>query len=109
LAPSLQGGVGEGVAAFGPLPSGRVSRKRQLSRFAPPDPFEPFAEISMKPALSTSEAAAWLGISKSTLIRAVRRGEIQAAFWTPGRHLRFTADDLQRIKQQLQIKTRRVA
>lgn len=65
--------------------------------------------MSMKPALSTSEAAAWLGISKSTLIRAVRRGEIQAAFWTPGRHLRFTPEDLERIKRQLEFKTRRVA
>jgi len=44
----------------------------------------------MKPALSTSEAARWLGISKSTLIRAVNRGDIQPAFRTPGRHLRFT-------------------
>jgi excisionase family DNA binding protein len=55
----------------------------------------------MKPALSTSEAASWLGISKSTLIRAVNRGEIQPAFRTPGRHLRFTMDDLQRIKDEL--------
>jgi len=50
---------------------------------------------NMKPALSTSEAARWLGISKSTLIRAVNRGEIQPAFRTPGRHLRFTPDTLQ--------------
>jgi excisionase family DNA binding protein len=56
----------------------------------------------MKPALSTSEAARWLGISKSTLIRAVNRGDIQPAFRTPGRHLRFTFDELQAIKQQLQ-------
>lgn len=63
----------------------------------------------MRPALTTSEAAAWLGISKSTLIRAVRRGEIQAAFWTPGHHLRFTPDDLERIKRQLEFKSRRVA
>jgi excisionase family DNA binding protein len=55
----------------------------------------------MEPALSTSEAAHWLGISKSTLIRAVRRGEIRAAFWTPGRHLRFTVPDLEQIKRQL--------
>src|SRR5713101_4138049 len=48
----------------------------------------------MQPALSTSEAARWLGISKSTLIRAVNRGEIQPAFRTPGRHLRFTPDSL---------------
>jgi len=61
----------------------------------------------MKPALSTSEAARWLGISKSTLIRAVRRGDIQAAFWTPGHHLRFTLPDLERIKHQLRNPGRR--
>ena len=56
----------------------------------------------MKPALSTSEAARWLGISKSTLIRAVNRGDIQPAFRTPGRHLRFTAEDLNAIRRRLQ-------
>ena len=56
----------------------------------------------MKPALSTSEAARWLGISKSTLIRAVNRGDIQPAFRTPGRHLRFTVDDLLSIRRRLQ-------
>ena len=55
----------------------------------------------MKPALSTSEAARWLGISKSTLIRAVNRGDIQAAFRTPGRHLRFTPEMLEEIRKQL--------
>ena len=55
----------------------------------------------MKPALSTSEAARWLGISKSTLIRAVNRGEIQPAFRTPGKHLRFTPETLQEIRQRL--------
>ncbi|MDQ6710001.1 MAG: helix-turn-helix domain-containing protein [Candidatus Dormibacteraeota bacterium] len=55
----------------------------------------------MKAALSTSEAARWLGISKSTLIRAVNRGDIAPAFRTPGRHLRFTFDDLKVIKQRL--------
>lgn len=55
----------------------------------------------MKPALSTSEAARWLGISKSTLIRAVNRGDIAPAFRTPGRHLRFTFDDLEAIRQRL--------
>ncbi|HEY4845867.1 MAG TPA: helix-turn-helix domain-containing protein [Candidatus Dormibacteraeota bacterium] len=55
----------------------------------------------MKPALSTSEAARWLGISKSTLIRAVNRGDIQPAFRTPGRHLRFTVDDLNAIRRRL--------
>jgi excisionase family DNA binding protein len=56
----------------------------------------------MKPALSTSEAARWLGISKSTLIRAVNRGDIQPAFRTPGRHLRFTAESLRDIRRQLE-------
>jgi excisionase family DNA binding protein len=56
----------------------------------------------MNPALSTSQAARWLGISKSTLIRAVNRGDIQPAFRTPGRHLRFTFEELNEIKQRLQ-------
>jgi excisionase family DNA binding protein len=60
----------------------------------------------MKPALSTSEAARWLGISKSTLIRAVNRGEIQPAFRTPGRHLRFTPDALREIRRQLEAPVR---
>ncbi len=64
------------------------------------DAFAPF--VVMKPALSTSEAARWLGISKSTLIRAVNRGDIQPAFRTPGRHLRFTFDELEAIKRRLQ-------
>lgn len=56
----------------------------------------------MSPALSTSEAARRLGISKSTLIRAVHRGEIQPAFRTPGRHLRFTSEMLEEIRRQLE-------
>jgi excisionase family DNA binding protein len=56
----------------------------------------------MKPALSTSEAARWLGISKSTLIRAVNRGDIQPAFRTPGRHLRFTPEALHEIRRRLE-------
>jgi excisionase family DNA binding protein len=63
-------------------------------------------ERHMKPALSTSEAARWLGISKSTLIRAVNRGEIQPAFRTPGRHLRFTPDSLREIRRQLEAPVR---
>jgi excisionase family DNA binding protein len=55
----------------------------------------------MQPVLSTAEAARRLGISKSTLIRAVNRGEIQPAFRTPGRHLRFTDRELQEIKKRL--------
>lgn len=56
----------------------------------------------MNPALSTSEAARRLGISKSTLIRAVNRGEIQPAFRTPGRHLRFTPEMLDEIRRRLE-------
>ncbi len=63
----------------------------------------------MKPALSTSEAARWLGISKSTLIRAVNRGEIQPAFRTPGKHLRFTPEMLHQIRRQLEAPVREVA
>ena len=55
----------------------------------------------MKAALSTAEAARWLGISKSTLIRAVNRGEIRPAFRTPGRHLRFTDRELEEIRKRL--------
>jgi len=57
--------------------------------------------IDMNPAVSTSEAARRLGISKSTLIRAVNRGTIQPAFRTPGRHLRFTEEALEEVRQRL--------
>ena len=76
--------------------SGRLTRLLQLGN-------------SMKPALSTSEAARWLGISKSTLIRAVNRGDIQPAFRTPGRHLRFTLEELQEIRRRLRGPAREAA
>jgi len=76
--------------------------------FEPLDTFAPVEEV-MKPALSTSEAARWLGISKSTLIRAVNRGAIQPAFRTPGRHLRFTPEALAEIRRQLEDPLRGVA
>jgi excisionase family DNA binding protein len=63
----------------------------------------------MKPALSTSEAARWLGISKSTLIRAVNRGDIQPAFRTPGRHLRFTPESLRQVRRRLEAPAGKVA
>ena len=63
----------------------------------------------MTPALSTSEAARWLGISKSTLIRAVNRGEILPAYRTPGRHARFTVDGLLTVRRRLRGKAREVA
>jgi excisionase family DNA binding protein len=75
--------------------SARLTRLLRLERY-------------MKPALSTSAAARWLGISKSTLIRAVNRGDIQPAFRTPGRHLRFTLEDLEAIQRRLQGSAREV-
>jgi excisionase family DNA binding protein len=59
----------------------------------------------VKPILTTAEAAERLGISKSTLIRAVKRGDVQPAFRTPGRHLRFTLDELTEIRRQLGFAT----
>lgn len=63
----------------------------------------------MKPALTTSEAARRLGISKSTLLRAVRRGLIQAAFRTPGQHLRFTSRELDAFQAELRLTHQEVA
>ena len=63
----------------------------------------------MKPALTTSEAARRLGISKSTLLRAVRRGLIQAAFRTPGQHLRFTLDELNAFQAEMRSSRGEVA
>ena len=39
--------------------------------------------------LTTGEAAALCGVSRSTLRRAVAQGQLQA-WHTPGKHLRFT-------------------
>jgi excisionase family DNA binding protein len=64
------------------------------------DAFAPVEE-TVKPVLTTSEAAQQLGISKSTLIRAVNRGQVQPAFRTPGRHLRFTYEELNAIRRSL--------
>jgi excisionase family DNA binding protein len=61
------------------------------------------------PALTTSEAARRLGISKSTLLRAVRRGLIRAAFRTPGQHLRFSAEELDAFRAELRATRREVA
>lgn len=41
------------------------------------------------PILTTGEAAALCGVSRSTLRRAVAQGHLQA-WHTPGKHLRFT-------------------
>jgi len=44
--------------------------------------------------LSTGEAAALLGVSKPTVIRAVARGMLRPALVTPGMHRRFRRDDV---------------
>jgi excisionase family DNA binding protein len=50
--------------------------------------------------LTSSAAAARLGISKSTLLRAVHGGQLRCAYQTPGRHLRFAAEDLDRFRRE---------
>ncbi|HEV2013935.1 MAG TPA: helix-turn-helix domain-containing protein [Candidatus Dormibacteraeota bacterium] len=79
-----------------------------MSKVALNDAFAPLEEV-VKPILTTSEAAQRLGISKSTLIRAVNRGEVQPAFRTPGRHLRFTFDGLEEIRRRLGFAGRETA
>ncbi len=44
---------------------------------------------TQEPILTTGEAAALCGVSRSTLRRAVAQGHLQA-WHTPGKHLRFT-------------------
>jgi excisionase family DNA binding protein len=44
--------------------------------------------------LTTGEAAALLGVSKPTLVRAVQRGLLRPALVTPGLHRRFRREDL---------------
>lgn len=48
----------------------------------------------MKELLTTGEAAALLGVSKPTVVRAVKRGLLRPALVTPGQHRRFYRDDL---------------
>jgi excisionase family DNA binding protein len=50
--------------------------------------------------LTSSAAAARLGISTSTLLRAVPGGQLRCAYQTPGRHLRFAAEDLDRFRRE---------
>jgi excisionase family DNA binding protein len=89
------------VAVVLSLPSGGGDAAiRNQSKLALIDAFAPVEEI-VKPVLTTSEAAQQLGISKSTLIRAVNRGEVRPAFRTPGRHMRFTFDELDEIRRSL--------
>jgi len=44
--------------------------------------------------LTTGQAAALLGVSKPTLVRAVQRGQLRPALVTPGMHRRFRREDL---------------
>lgn len=44
--------------------------------------------------LTTGQAAALLGVSKPTLVRAVQRGQLRPALVTPGLHRRFRREDL---------------
>jgi excisionase family DNA binding protein len=48
----------------------------------------------MKDFLTTGEAAALLGVSKPTVVRAVQRGLLRPALVTPGQHRRFRRDEL---------------
>ncbi len=51
--------------------------------------------------LTTSEAASRLGISRYTLLRASKRGEIAAAARTPGGDLRFAPEAVERYAAEL--------
>jgi excisionase family DNA binding protein len=44
--------------------------------------------------LTTGEAAAFLGVSKPTVVRAIERGMLRPALVTPGRHRRFRREDV---------------
>jgi excisionase family DNA binding protein len=44
--------------------------------------------------LTTGTAARRLGLGRNTLLRAVRRGDVQPAFHTPGGDLRFREADI---------------
>jgi excisionase family DNA binding protein len=50
--------------------------------------------------LSCGEAAAFLGLSRSTIRRQVELGRLRAKA-TPGRHLRFEVADLERFADEL--------
>jgi excisionase family DNA binding protein len=51
--------------------------------------------------LTTGQAAYRLGICKRTLLRAMRRGEITAAYQTPGGFFRFRYADVEAYAQRL--------
>lgn len=48
----------------------------------------------MNEFLTTGEAAALLGVSKPTVVRAIQRGLLKPALVTPGQHRRFRREDL---------------
>jgi excisionase family DNA binding protein len=48
----------------------------------------------MSELLTTGQAAALLGVSKPTLVRAVQRGQLRPALVTPGLHRRFRREEL---------------
>jgi excisionase family DNA binding protein len=50
--------------------------------------------------LTTGEAAALCGVSRSTLRRAVAQGQL-TAWHTPGKHLRFTRNSCMDFARQL--------
>jgi len=48
----------------------------------------------MSEYLTTGEAAALLGVSKPTVVRAIQRGMLRPALVTPGQHRRFRREDV---------------
>lgn len=59
--------------------------------------------------LTSSEAAARLGISKCTLLRAMRRGEIRPLLQTPGGYYRFDRADIEDYARALSTCRQRLA
>ncbi len=51
--------------------------------------------------LTTGAAAERIGISRHTLLRAVRRGEVRPALVTPGGRLRFLPEDIEAFARRL--------
>jgi len=57
-------------------------------------------DIDTDEILTTGEAAALCGVSRSTLRRAVAQGQL-TAWHTPGKHLRFTRASCMEFARQL--------
>jgi excisionase family DNA binding protein len=51
--------------------------------------------------LTTGEAAALLGVSKPTIVRAIERGLLRPALVTPGQHRRFRREDLMQFRHSI--------